>query len=202
MALRPPTGCRLRGTYSSQLQQIRFFHSGASWGSLDIRTAILLLWQAAKEARNGPLTHLAIAHSHFSLTAPAPALLNSTCPYYLFIDERLGVPQVSQLNLLGPPIRLQLFLSKYPDPTTCGRQPFLRALAVAAELTQEAFKITHHFLDLGHSQVQAFCLLFLENPNFDLQPCSATLLPDPSFSDTLSPAQRLWRPYADSGLIF
>lgn len=98
------------------------------------------------------------------------------------------------------------------SPTICGWQPFLRALAEVAKLTQEALMITlfqpimvhstnhlsdflsHSFLSLpGSLWVQVFHLLFLENPQISLasnpvlNPVNpVNLFPVPSSSDTPS----------------
>lgn len=62
--------------------------------------------------------------------------------YHLITDERMGVDSGVSAQLVGSSNCDTAFLSKQLDPTAYGWQPWLRTLAVAAELTWEALKIT------------------------------------------------------------
>lgn len=126
------------------------------------------LYLEARETPMGPLTRSAIVHCHFSLllddllTAPALPLQDPMRPYHLSTDERSRVTTGVLTQQVGWPLHWAVtFLSDQLDLIICEWQPCLRALAAAAEFTQEALKITlsrpitvystHHFSDfLSH----------------------------------------------------
>lgn len=151
------------------------------------------LYQAAKETPQGPLTDpTSVCHIFSKLrdrlvAGPVLALPDPSKPFHLSTDERSGSATGLLAQPVGPTHRAIAYLSKQLDSTTCGWQPRLRALAVAASLTKEALKLTlgqplivrssRQLVDLlGHrslahltpSRLQLFHLLSVENPQISL----------------------------------